>query len=218
MHLVPKIWNHISKKHGFTLIEMIIVIVIISVIFIAFRQYFQVQNRDILYGQSCIENIYGQVNNFLYGGLTSKTIFSGNNKNFPSLYTITFDTTSQEISLGYEENGTASNYETISLLTGNSNNLCTTNGYQILFSGDTYTLMVNKWLKEDQNLKFFFLTGNNSNFTGANTFRQCPPSNPGIDSTCKNIGRLETDTRSMEIKKQICLNINTGGVCDQRDN
>ncbi|MEI6774956.1 MAG: hypothetical protein WCL18_09665 [bacterium] len=55
---------------------MLIVIMIVSVLFIAFRSSFQIKNKDVLYGQACIETVYGQVNNFLHAGLSSKSLFT----------------------------------------------------------------------------------------------------------------------------------------------
>jgi len=49
---------------------------IVSILFVAFRSSFQIKNKDVLYGQACIETLYGQVNNFLHAGLSSKSLFT----------------------------------------------------------------------------------------------------------------------------------------------
>lgn len=64
------------KKRGFSFLEVLIVIMIVGILFVAFRSSFQVKNKDVLYGQACIETLYGQVNNFLHAGLSSKSMNS----------------------------------------------------------------------------------------------------------------------------------------------
>lgn len=77
-------------KKGYTLVELIIVIVIIGILMIAFRSIFQVGNRDSLYGEACINNLYGDVSNYLYSAITSRAISSGNIKTYPNTYYIEF--------------------------------------------------------------------------------------------------------------------------------
>ena len=99
---------------------MLIVLMIISVLFVAFRSSFQVKNKDVLYGQSCIETIYGEVNNFMHAGLSSKSLFSGTTQIFPDQYIIIFNPAQQLIQLKYEEQGSGYIYSNITL-SGNTN-------------------------------------------------------------------------------------------------
>jgi prepilin-type N-terminal cleavage/methylation domain-containing protein len=68
--------NMFKKKKGFSLIELIIVMVVVGILFVALRSSFQVKNKEVFYGQACVESIYGQVNNFLYSAISSKAINS----------------------------------------------------------------------------------------------------------------------------------------------
>lgn len=104
-----------SRKKGFTMLEVLIVIMIVGILFVAFRSSFQIKNKDVLYGQACIETLYGQINNFVYAGLSSKVIFSGNVKHFPDQYIATFNPNIQNISLNYQENTTTSIYSSIDI-------------------------------------------------------------------------------------------------------
>ena len=65
-----------KTKKGFSFLEMLIVIMIVGILFVVFRTSFQVKNKDVLYGQACIETIYGEVNNFLHAAISSKSINS----------------------------------------------------------------------------------------------------------------------------------------------
>lgn len=64
------------KKKGFSFLEILIVIMIVGILFVTFRSSFQIKNKDILYGQSCIETIYGEINNFLHAAISSKSVNS----------------------------------------------------------------------------------------------------------------------------------------------
>jgi len=200
-------------RKGFSFLEVLIVIMIVGILFVAFRSSFQVKNKDVLYGQACIETLYGQVNNFLHAGLSSKSINSWGTQIFPDQYIITFDSAQQLIELKYEEQGSGYIYSSISL-TGNNIGYCISNSYMIVMSWDTYELHVNKWLQENAALQSFYITGTNSVGTGTNTFLQCD-----LQWTwCKTMARFESDTRTLSIKKQICLTFTGGGDCFEWDN
>ena len=201
------------KKSWFSFLEILIVMMIVGILFVTFRSSFQVKNKDVLYGQACIETLYGQVNNFLHAGLSSKSLFTWTTAIFPDQYIISFKPTSGEIALSYKENGVTTIYSTISLI-GNSNIMyCSSNSYTIQLTGETYELHINKWLKENAALKFFYLSWTTSISTWWSTFLQCP-----IQWTwCKEMAKFESDTRTISLKKQICLTF-TGSDCLERDN
>lgn len=190
---------------------MLIVIMIISILFVAFRSSFQIKNKDILYAQACIETIYGEVNNFLHGAISSKSMNSWGIQIFPDRYNIAFRPAQQHIELGYEQPGNLySLYSSISI-SGNTSNYCNSNNYVIIMSGNSYEISINKWVQENENLQFFMLSW--ISITGENTFRKCNPQL--ID--CKKMARFESDTRTLSLKKQMCLTY-TGNDCLEWDN
>ena len=200
------------KKSWFSFLEMLIVIMIVSVLFLAFRSTFQIKNKDVLYGQACVETVYGQVNNFLHAGLSSKSLFSGTTTFFPDQYIISFNPSSGEIALSYQENGVTSIYSKIEL-TGNSNVMyCSSNSYTIQLTWETYELHINKWLQENAALQFFYLSGTDSISTWWSEFLQCT-----LWTGCKIMARFESDTRTISLRKQICLSF-SGNDCFERDN
>ena len=68
---------------------------------LAFKNVFQVKNKDSLYGEACINNLYGDVSNYLYSAITSKAIKSGSTTTYPNTYYIEFDSAANAIRLAY---------------------------------------------------------------------------------------------------------------------
>lgn len=201
------------KKKWFSFLEMLIVIMIVSILFVSFRSAFQVKNKDVLYGQACIETLYGQINNFLHAGLSSKSLFSWTTPIFPDQYIITFNPLTQDIVLGYQKQGFDYSYAKIDMTGNTNNNYCITNSYIIVLSWDNYALHINKGLQENADMQFFYISGTTSVSTGQSVFWQCTLQ----WSWCKEMARFESDTRTISIKKQICLSF-TGNDCLERDN
>jgi len=203
----------VKQKRAFSFLEMLIVIMIISILFVAFRGSFQVKNKDVLYGQACIETLYGQVNNFLHAGLSSKSVFSWNTAIFPDQYIAKFIPDQQKILLTYEINELPYPYQEL-LVTGSTTTYCKSNSYEIFMTWTTYEVHINKWLQENQALQSFYITGGTSVSTGETTFIQCTSQWSG----CKTMARFETDTRTISLKKYMCLSFTETGECIQWDN
>lgn len=202
-----------KKKSGFSFLEMLIVVLIVSILFVALRWAFEIKNKNIFYGQACVETVYGEINNFLYAGLSSKSLFTWNISIFPDQYTISFDSIQQRIELKYTEKGNEYTYNTIPF-TGNSNiAYCSSNNYAILLTWKTYEIHINKWLQEDTNLQSFYLTWGYTWSIWGNEFLLCSLQWTG----CKTIARFESDSRTLSITKQICLNLTNTGSCNDND-
>lgn len=186
---------------------------IVGILFVAFRSSFQIKNKDTLYGQACIETIYGQVNNFLHAGLSSKSISSWSIVIFPDQYIISFVPDQQRIELLYQEQGSIYIYSSIEITGNISSNYCTSNGYTIELSWDTYELHINKGLQENQAMQFFYISGTNVISTGWTIFLQCDTQ----WTWCKTMARFESDTRTIQLKKYMCLSF-SGTDCLEWDN
>jgi len=201
-----------KTKKWFSFLEVLIVIMIVGILFVAFRSSFQVKNKDVLYGQACVETLYGQVNNFLYAGISSKSLFIWETPVFPDQYIISFDPAHQLIQLKYETEGSGYIYSSINIAE-NTTTYCSSNSYIIQLTWDTYQLYINKGLQENSALKSFYLSGAQSISTGESIFLQCDTS----WTSCKTMARIESDTRTISIKKQICLSF-SGNDCLEWDN
>lgn len=183
----------------------------------AFRSYFEIRDRNWLYGQACIETIYGELNNFLHAGLSSKSIYDWTKTVYPDKYIIRFQPLYQLIELKYISGGNEETYSSI-VVTGNNLNYCTSNSYIIKITWDTYDLWINKGLKENDAMQFFYLSGKDADgkdFLNVwkNSFLLC-----NTDwNRCKTMARFESDTRTISLKKQICLSF-SGNDCIEWDN
>jgi prepilin-type N-terminal cleavage/methylation domain-containing protein len=159
-------------KKGYTLIELLIVIVIVGVLMLAFKNIFQINNKDSLYGEACINNLYGEVSNYLYSAITSKGIKSGNVTVYPSTYYIDFNTTTNAIRLGYTTtvDGPIITGQYLTLTgTVPKNFNCRSNAYVMTLSGKSLQVIINKGLSEDANLRSMILSGvgiANNTFSG----------------------------------------------------
>jgi prepilin-type N-terminal cleavage/methylation domain-containing protein len=124
-----------SDTSGFTMIEIILVVLILSILFFSFRNIFQIKNKDIIYGQTCIEHLYGEINNFAKAGVRSQTLQSGGIQIFPDQYLIYMIPSQNTIALKYIISGTLSNYETYQL-SGDipSERYCHTSEYSVIMS------------------------------------------------------------------------------------
>ena len=203
------------SKKWFTTIELLIVIILISVLLVTFSGIFQLKNKDNLYWQVCVNNLYGNISDFFFAGLTSKSIFSGSEKIFPSIYYVDFNIPDNEIILKYQNSGTIQNSRVYQLSWNiSASYYCMTNSYQIILSWSSTTIKINKWLSQDENLQTLTLSWSASDFTWEVNFMQC-----GNDNTpCKELWKIEMDTRTQNIKKKICLNINGSWSCQEWDN
>lgn len=202
-----------DKKKGFTLVEILIVIMIIGILFVAFKSLFQVNNKDILYSQACVENIYGEINNFVQAGLHSKVMYSGDIRIFPDKYVVSFNTYKQEIELLYTQEANTHIYKSITW-TGNTANYCTNNSYMIMLTWDNYRIHINKGWEENNNFQTFYLSDIPSISNGWNTFLMCDR----WWTWCQEIARLQSDTRIMSINKYMCLHLDNNGICSEWDN
>lgn len=202
-----------KKRKGFSFLEMLIVMMIVGILFVVFRSAFQVKNKDLLYGEACIETIYGEINNFLHAAVSSKSLTVSWTQIFPARYIISFLPLEQRVTIGYEEeNSPYTLYKNIPM-TGNTIDYCRDNEYSIVLSGDTYDIAINKGLQKNQDMQFFSISWVGIVSTGENILRQCDLQ----QTVCKKLARFETDTRTITIKKQICLTF-TGNDCLERDN
>lgn len=207
------------KKSWYTLIELLLVVIIIWVLWIAFRDNFKPKNKDIMYGEACVNNIYSDISSFINNALTSKNILSGLNKISPIQYIIDINPNGNTISLKYKESESAFavSYKQLNL-TGNMppNYYCDTNAYTMILSWNNTIVEINKWFKENSSLKNFNI--NNSNSLYEKIFlKLCPHNNNIVQyDKCKEVWLYEVDVSIQNIKRSTCLNTNSGWNCDER--
>lgn len=76
------------------------VLLVLGILISAFKSFFNPQNQDVIYSQSCVNSIHGTLNNFLNAAMTSKNLYTTESVS-PDIYTILIDQDNETISLDY---------------------------------------------------------------------------------------------------------------------
>lgn len=207
------------KKLWYTMIEMLLVVILVWIIGSVFRNSFKPKNKDILYWEACVNNIYADISSFINNALTSKNILSWNERISPEQYYIDINPDNNTIILDYKKPNDPTSYRYKALnLTWNmpSNYYCENNTYNMILSGNHTTVEINKWLKENSELKSFIINNRNS-FYEKIYLKLCPNNKWIINySLCKEIWIYEIDISTQNIKKSTCLNTATWWNCLER--
>ncbi len=186
---------------------------IMSMFVFIMKPFFQSNQKDYLYIESCVNKIYGDMNNFMYASATSKWLSLSGNKIFPDQYIINIQDSNQ-VSLEYKEkNGNTGSY-IINSLTGLKEYYCRSNSYTSKFSGDLFKLTIDKSASATNGTtQWYLLTGNQTPFIWAVSMYICYNI-----TNCKEVGKIEIDTRIQMLKKKKCLKRNdTLWTCTNRD-
>lgn len=61
-------------KKGFTVLEILLVVLILGIIITSVSNFFKPANRNVIYSEICINKIYGSVHNYLNKAITGKGI------------------------------------------------------------------------------------------------------------------------------------------------
>ena len=195
------------------MIEIILVVLILSILFFSFRNIFQIQNKDVVYGQTCIEHLYGEIDNFVKSAIRSQDISSGATNIYPDQYLIYMIPSKNTIALKYIASGTTTmyrNYELTGIIP--SERYCHTSEYNIIISWNDSMLTINKGLGTNAQHQSFRLSWAGQFQLTTDILLQ--NTNGGL---YKQIGQFLIDTRTQSLQKKICLSINTGWNCDEWD-
>lgn len=202
------------KKKWFTLLELIIVIGIILVLIVSFRNVFENTNKDYLYAETCVNKIHWDMNNFIYSAMTSRGLYIWTGVIFPQQYTISISP-EYKITFSYknQDNTTWTYIENDLSSELLSQNYCKTNNYITKLSWNVFDIVINKASLEDQTLPTFTINNWWEIFTENTQMYLCYTWN-----YCKEIANFITDIRTQTIKKKKCILINkVGENCLQRD-
>ena len=214
------------KKSWFSLLEMILVIIIISILFLASKNLFQTPNKYLVDSEVCINTIQGKLSQFFYQGITGKDwVISWVNYEWNN-YRFNFQFNNSDSSFIILSISTWwQNYlpvETIS----NDNNItkiasCDTNVYKVILSGSIFSntwYIPTTWFSIDINKnldnslwKPWMRICNGSNcswvFSSKIDFLTCKKNNWVIDmSSCRNMYSSRFDTTTQSLKTNRCLN------------
>ncbi|MEF2176092.1 MAG: type II secretion system protein [Candidatus Absconditabacteria bacterium] len=206
------------KKAGFTLIEMLFVLVIISMLVSAGSGLFKSSDKNIINAQSCLNFTNGFITQTINSAVTGKGIYSGGSLRFPDSYYL--DLNSQKIDFGYS-GGTAGHQVTSSVVFSGSENTspygCYAKDFYVQLTGASGGLNININILDDSfnPLPRFLINNDPGQFTGSFIANFCG-NDIGSDGNkfCRPLGKFIFDRRTETVKYVKCLNWDLGGkVC-----
>lgn len=193
------------QKKGFTLLEILLVVLILGVMITSVSNFFKPTNRNAIYSEICINKIYGTVHNYLNKAITGKGISFLTGWNgiiiYPDSYIVEFDYPDNQIHFWYTKWESTARYEEINLSGNRAPENCKTEWYQVRLSWDITRLSIKKNLKEDLNTKGFILNGLNP-YTGEVIFllqefeRVTPQHKFSVDARTQSMHRITCTKRS----------------------
>ncbi len=229
----------ITTKKWFTLIELMLVIIIIMILFLASKNLFQAPNKYLIDGETCVNTIYGQLSQFFYQGITGKDKTISGAIYEPSSYGIQiskwtgYDAISLYISTGansYIQESENRIYTTWSTIMG-----CNAPWYTVLISwtslqnsNDNINIILNKdlqnslwsaWMRICKNYNLLSPWLCTPSFSEKIDFIICKKNavNNIVDMTsCRHTFSTRFDTATQSIKSNRCLNIIYEDQCKKR--
>lgn len=145
--------KQINKKRSFTFFEILLVVLIIGLLFVALWRFFVPNNKNRIYGEICLNTIYWEIRNYINKAVTGKSIASWWVWIYPEEYIIIFDQTWYTIDFQYTYyTGTiiaTGTYKKIYLTwTQKTIKECENKWYYIAFTGNVTQIRITKNLKE----------------------------------------------------------------------
>lgn len=193
-------FRSLMKKKSFTLIEMLIVITIISILLVVFRNMFQWGNSQILEAQSCVNNIYGEIKSFITTADTNKGIYKEGTKIFPNYYFIQIDPQgSWYINFYYTTGTLAAQTGERQLINLTTYSPCILKNYLMAWSGSATIITMNAGGQKTQEHPSSFSLSNQAS-QHMIAIQVCDKNKVN----CKDIGKLVTDTRIQATQKYLC--------------
>lgn len=188
---------------SFTLIEIIVVIVIIWLIASWISTMFKMKEKDNIYSQACLANVYWEVSNYVDNAITWKWIYTWSNWYTPDMYLVSFIPNLDVVSLSYSWSASWSwlykNFQ-LNWSWNDAKYKCFWDNYYVDLSWQNYNLSIIKWLNWDINNSSFSINSW-TNFTWEIEFMFCQKPN-----NCKILWKIIMDNRSYTIWLNKCLN------------
>lgn len=185
-----------KKTNWFSLLEIIIIISLILVFMLIFRNQLIPKNVQTYKWQTCVNDLHNFIQSFVTAWLTNKWIYSWQDLIYPEKYTINIKTSENKVTKQISWNI----LETVNLSWEiSSQNICyIDNNYKIFLTGNDLELEINKWgLSNQFNLSLSWIKVN----SWETNILLCK----NEWSDCKKIWQYLIDKRSQTIIKRVCL-------------
>lgn len=212
------------KRKSFTLLEILFVVVLLSMIIFAAKDFFVMKNKDFIKSQTCVNHVAWEIKNSFdfvafwrwfatWAAATAETIY-------PYKMILDFNSVTDKISVTY-----SGKIESGNVITGVSWTLipsfnlsgswvwkydCFWQNYFVNLSWSNLNVQVNYQLQWDLNNPPIVINNSNNIYTWESQFYYCPI--PSMD--CKIIWKMVLDKRSSLLKFNRCLRTADWKTCD----
>lgn len=202
-------------KKGFTFLELIIVIGIISLLLPAFKNVFRMENKKDIQSKTCVNYFYWEISNFFDNAITWRGFYTGNAGDkwwkYPQEYFIKIDINNDTVKLESE------NYSLDKFVftwDWEHQQWCFGVGYYVNLTWNIQNIKINKWLGWNINNPAFLMTGTNGDriLTWEILFEFVK-----LNKT-KPIAKIFVDKRTSQISLNRCLLREEGNNCKRWSN
>jgi len=168
------------------------------VAFLMLQGVFRPSNSDQLYGEVCVNRIYGEIQKHSTKALTAKSVLFANQKIFPQLYTVLFDIDRNQVVLWFENGVSNWVLSVLTLSGGGAQPYCMTSSYRIVLTGMNSTLL--RLSKNNQSTLTQPSRSLDGLLTGSLELLLCPRGS----WSCKDFYKIAIDTRVQRLSLISC--------------
>ncbi len=190
----------------FTTFELVIVLMIMAIIFTMLQWLFKPQNSDQIYGEVCVNTLYGEISKQVTNALTAKSFVVSNQKITPSVYTIQIDQTGNLIQLGYQSGASTVVVKSMVLWTATGVRYCIGPDYQVSLTGGGSIFSLSKNFQSTASQPGF---GRSKGLTGEVLVQLCNRDR----AICRDFYKLSVDTRVQQIRLVGCVQRSSPARC-----
>lgn len=209
------------KKSAFTMVEALLVVLIITILFIAMRNFFTLKERDFVRAQTCVNYLYGEIKNSFDSITSGRWFYSWNTSSiiYPDKLMFLFNSWTNSIHLVYSwriENWVVIpwtwNVKWPYYLSWDMwyKYECLTTKSFVAISWTSLKVNLNNQLKWDITNNPFVINNSISNITWESNFFYCDKVR-----NCKVIWKIQIDKRTDSLKFNRCMIWQDGKNCKQ---
>lgn len=221
------------QPKGFSLLELVLVIMIISILFLASRTLFSTPYKYLIDSEACINTLHGEVNKFFFQSISGKDQSTGSVTYEPSYYQLNITSNSSgsstiDFNIATWSNNNYITINTLAINTGDTSlQYCKQDNYILLLSWSDITslsgvyITIAKWLDTNSSRPWISICTDdvqtNCKTTTFIDYISCEYTPSWItNDTCKTIFAQRFDTRTQTLKSNRCLNSTYSTTCTQR--
>lgn len=202
------------RKVAFTLVEIMIIVILISMFFLMFQRFLASDQKDLLTSKSCINYLYWEIGNYLNYAMSWKWLYINNGWLSPDIYSIKFDAINDKLTLAYSWSSWVGTYKDINLRWttefGSVNCFDNKSSY-INMKWDDLQIDMSKMFQWTINNQSFLINNTKSILTWEVVLEHCDNLN-----NCIEIVKFFIDRRVNDIRNVKCLHQNDGKLCTMR--